>query len=96
MPSGMRRCVKMVSQPPSSLMRIRGQTRHGSNSISDFDPFRYKYTFESQGAGPGAVSPSGHRRSGCDGVYSTFERMGTLNADGEVRGPRASSLTRVE
>ena len=56
-------------------------------NFSISDPFRYKYTFESQGAGPGASFTI--RATGdldCDGVFSTFERMGTLNADGEVEG----------
>ncbi len=51
------------------------------------EPFRYRYTFESEGLGADAqftVRANGDLN--CDGRLSTFERIGTVNDDFQVEG----------
>jgi hypothetical protein len=51
------------------------------------DPFYYKYTYISNGTGAGAkftVRAIGDLD--CDGVFSTFERIGTIDAENNIRG----------
>ena len=51
------------------------------------DPIRFAYQFESEGTGPDARFTA--RAIGdldCDGVLSTFERIGTVDAEGNVNG----------
>jgi|GEM_PF-2454205 len=51
------------------------------------DPFFYKYTYESEGTGTGArftIRATGDLN--CDGVYSTFERIGFIDDEGNVGG----------
>ncbi len=50
-------------------------------------PHRYRYEFISSGTGPDAAFTA--RAIGdldCDGVYATFERVGTIDAQGNVNG----------
>lgn len=50
------------------------------------DPHYYRYDFDSRGQGPNAAFTA--RANGdldCDGQPSTFERVGTVDAEGEVR-----------
>ena len=49
------------------------------------DPFRYKYTYEASGTGPGSVFTI--RATGdldCDGTFSTFERVGRVDGQNNV------------
>jgi len=58
-------------------------------------PFRYQYHFLSQSTGPGAgftIRAVGDLD--CDGVYSTFERIGTVGPDGRLTGGDAAFIDR--
>ena len=60
------------------------------------DPFYYKYTYISKGTGAGShftIRATGDLN--CDGVFSTFERIGTVDAENNVSGP-AGTFTMKE
>ena len=51
------------------------------------DPHYYWYTFTSAGTvNSSEFSSAGNGDLDCDGVYSTFEAIGGVNASGEVTG----------
>ncbi len=51
------------------------------------DPHYYSYRYESAGRGGDAMfSAAAHGDLDCDGTYSTFELVGSIQADGTVTG----------
>lgn len=50
------------------------------------EKFRYQYQIISSGTGPGArFTIRAHADLDCDGVYSTYERSGTIDAKGKLK-----------
>lgn len=61
------------------------------------DPFRYSYTFIAEGTGAGARFTARARGDlDCDGVLSTFERVGTIDEGGSVFGPGPNRENELE
>ena len=51
------------------------------------EPHRYSYQFDSEGTGVGATfTASAFGDVDCDGIYSTFIRVGEVTSENEVRG----------
>jgi len=51
------------------------------------DPHRYWYTFVSDGTGNSAIfSARANGNLNCDGRYSTFERIGYVELNGDIQG----------
>jgi hypothetical protein len=56
-------------------------------TFQPLDAMRYSYQFDSSGIGPTATfTAAAFGDLDCDGVYSTFVRIGSVDARNEVRG----------
>ena len=75
--------VKRVPPPGGDF---KDATWQGLNFSVD-DPYLYAYTYTSDGSGIGAeFTAAANGDLNCDGVPSTFERIGTVDAENNVNG----------
>ncbi|MFH2007270.1 MAG: hypothetical protein ABI333_11835 [bacterium] len=76
-------CGRKPHVPDSKLWRSPGWTGIG---FSINEKFRYQYQVLSVGQGAGAkFTIRAHADLDCDGVYSTYERTGTIDATGKIK-----------
>jgi len=76
-------CGKTPHAPDAKLWHTAGWKDLG---FSIGEKFRYQYRIISSGTGPSAqFTIRAHADLDCDGVYSTYERTGTIDAKGKLK-----------
>lgn len=75
-------CGRLPHAPDPRLWQAAGWNELG---FSIGEKFRYQYRILSRGTGPAArFTIRAHADLDCDGIYSTYERSGTLDAKGRL------------
>lgn len=76
-------CGRKPHAPDAGLWQSAGWKELG---FSIGEKFRYQYRIISSGTGPKArFTIRAHADLDCDGVYSTYERNGTIDAGGKLK-----------